>query len=437
MRVLPSGIGVLCVAIALASSAVAQDDGDPTSLLPAGLDVTPVADLRLRSVIDASRDLTSQPEPAATFPLRGVVGIQASARERYSARFALGAAGALGDRGTEPALFVDEALVEARLPWGDSLTQVRIGRQAIEWLDGRLVSAETFADRPRRLDAIRLSVGLGALDFDSFVTALDSQQRLADLGLKAARSAGDYLGGAAATWRLGTQLTLDGHALGHIANAVASQDDPLIPGDERRPLRIATVGATVRLEPATVVQASSAFDLQVGEARGLEHQAYDVSSWLALIGPWPGRPTLQVGYDQASGAPHPSTNRSGGFDAPLSAIHTRFGAADLVRPSNAQDLWVAARAAVDPSWLALSVHRLALTSANDVWIDGAGQTRVAAASRDATLLGYELDIEGSLELTSSVTLELLYALFVPDGLARTEVGPRTAHRLLVGMSIAY
>lgn len=433
----PTSLVVLGVATALASISPAQDDSDSAGVLPQALDVTPLVDLRLRSVIDASRDLRAQPEPAARFPLRGAVGVQASALERFGARLALGAAGALGDRATEPALFVDEALVEARLPWGDSLTQVRIGRQAIEWLDGRLVGAESFADQPRRIDAVRLSLGLGALDFDSFATALDSQQRLADLDLTAARSAGDYLGGAAATWRLGTRLTLDGHALGHIANAVASQDDPLVPGDERRPLRVATVGASVRIEPAQLVQASSAFDLQVGEARGLEHQAFDVSSRLALIGPWPGRPMLQVGFDQASGAPHPSTNRSSAFDAPLSAIHNRFGAGDLLRPSNAQDIWVAARAAVDASWLALSLHRLALTSANDAWIDGTGRTMVAAGGGDKTLLGYELDIEGNLELTSSVSLELLYALFVPDGLARSEVGPRTSHRLLVGIAIAY
>ncbi|MBN2361283.1 MAG: alginate export family protein [Deltaproteobacteria bacterium] len=428
---------LLCASTGLAGPSAAQEESDPVGLLPQALDVVPVVDVRLRGGVDASRDLCAQPVPTTWFPVRGAVGVQAMALDRYGAKLTLGAAGALGDRAAEPELFLDEALVEIRLPWGDSLTQARIGRQAIEWLDGRLASVESFAQRPRRIDAIRLSAGLGLVDFDGFVAALDSQQQLADLGRNAPRAAGDYLGAAAASWHLGTVLTLEGHALGHIVNALAALDDPDIPGDERRPTRIATIGLSLQIAPAAMLQLNSTVNLQVGEARGLEHLAADAGSRLSLIGPWPGRPTLLLGYDFSSGASHPLSNRSTAFDAPLAAIHTRFGAADMLRPSNAQDTWIAARVSSEESSLALSGRRLALASVDDSWIDGSGRALVAAGSGATTLLGYEIDLEGNLKLAPGTTLELLYAMFVPDGMARKEVGPRTAHRLLIGMSLAY
>jgi len=443
MRVLP------CATIALlltaAGTARADDTLDDADLLGSLVDVAAVGDLRLRSRLDASRDLQSPPLPAARFPLLARAGAQAAVAEHYSARVVAGAAGLIGapEDGVQP--FLDEAYIETRLPLAAGLARLRLGRQALELFGGRLVSQNSFTDRPPRLDSARLTAGVSVLELDAFVALLDGLPALADADPWAHRPAEDIYGGLSLSGRLGTLLALEGHLLGRWAGAAAAQDDPATELDERQPIRIATVGGHVELRPSDFVEAVVGLSYQLGEMRSLEdsadlaigHEAIDLSLRLAIIGPWRGHPALRAGYDFTSGDRSDLDNRSDGFDAPLAEIHARYGAADMLRPRNAQDVFVAISAEEADSTLELSLHRLSLASVEAPWVDGSGDQRAGRVGGDERLLGHEIDLEGSLMLVDAVQIELLYAVFLPDGMARIQVGAVAAHRLLAGIRLAF
>ncbi|MFH1811244.1 MAG: alginate export family protein [Pseudomonadota bacterium] len=390
-----------------------------------------VGDVRLRSSLDASRDLSSQPDLDARFPVLARVGAEAAVAESYAARVLLGAVGELGLRREEPALFVDEAWVEARTGLLGGLARLRFGRQALELQDGRLVSSEAFVTHPRRVDALRGSASIGDLELESFLAILSTA--LAAPSPATDTAPDDLLGGVLASYQLGSWLRVGGHILGQLGTAVDSIDIPAITGDERTPLRILTLGLEARACPLTWLEAVAALSLQVGEARALEQQAVDLHLHTQAAVPGPGQPTLRLGYDLAGGDRNPFDLRSNSFRNPLGARHARFGASDLLAPRNAQDLFVALRIQEQNSWAELSLHRLQLDSTREAWLDGEGREILAAPAGDEHLLGYDLDVAGHLAVHPQLSVELLYALFLPDGVARTAVGNQAAHRLLLGV----
>lgn len=423
---------VVC-ATTVAAIAAAQDDYD---MLPS-LDVTPVGDVRIRGRMDASRDLVSQPLAEGSFPLLGRMGVQAIVSDQYVAKIVAGSSGQLGVRGTGPDFYLDEAFLETRMPWTSGAVRIRAGRQAVDLFSSRLVSSEAFLHRPRRLDSIRCTADVRELEIDAFVAMLDSQKQLSNLDRSLGRSDGDYLAALSLNWHLASILALEAHILGRLATALNQQDNAFTELDEREPMRIATVGWNIHLRPLSLLNASAGLSYQLGEMRSLDHQALDLSLRLNVVSRWRGKPTLQVGYDFSSGDNRRNDNHSNSFDAPLSTSHRRYGGADLLQPSNAQDLFMAIVLREEGSQLSLSLHRLALASSHAPWIDVDGEHRTSGLTSDDNLLGFELDFEATLVLADPVSIDLLYAVFWPDDLARSEVGPQVAHQLLAGVTLFF
>lgn len=417
---------------------VRADDGlIDDELLSAPFEVTPLGEVRVRGQLDASRDLVSEPVPAGALPIRGVLGALVTVQDLFGAKLALSAHSRLGT--PEPVLGtqLDEGYVELRLPLPAGQGRLRLGRQAVQLLDGRLVGSDAFLEQPRRLDAVWLQANSGPFVLDAMTTALGSLPLPLAVPVDTPRTDRDYLAAVVASWSLEHALRISAFALGQLTFPVATSDDPGSEVDEREGLRLATLGAEIRLEPISLLRGLAGLGVQLGERGGLEHQAVDLWLRLEVIGPWKGSPTLYGGFDHSGGDLGPLDNRSGRLSMPVAARHTRYGAADLLDPANAQDLYAGIRLQEDLSRGSVSVHRLALASSHDAWRDIHGAVLLEAPGGEQRLLGHEIDVKLSLSLAEPVSLQGLYALFLPDGVARQQVGTRAAHRILLGLEILF
>lgn len=413
--------GLVVMTAALASQALAESEpfDDPNSAWP---DVSPTGDLRLRGLLDSSRDLGPDPLPQVTVPVLARAGFEVTLLDRYSAVTQAGAAGSLGRDTTEPVLFLDQLFFETRQPWSAGVLRFRFGRQPIDLFDGRLVGQDYFRDRPLRLDALRLSLLGSGIEADAFVALLGARF---DPGI--ASGADDLFVALSVLYRLGSVLLLEGHVHGRMAEL--GQSDP-------EASRVATLGIHADLTPAEFLQASTTASYQTGQQNGQEQSAYELGAHVSLSLPSPGCPSLVLGVDYASGDSDPGDASSTRFDAPLAPGHPRFGLADLLAPSNAVDLFVSGVLVAEGSRLALSLHRLALATPGDAWRDPSGTERMPGNAGQDPLLGHELDLDGRLVLARQVALEFLFTVFWPDGGALA-AGTRTSQRLLIGVGFEY
>ncbi len=430
-------VAIVLGGLGLALPSSAEISLDSLDLLPPEVDVQPVGDLRLRTRVDASRDLRSEPDPATRFPSRARLGVQVGYDDSLAGRLLLGGNANLGEPAADAGLFIDEAYVEGRLPWAGGLARLRFGRQALQQGAGRQISSDEFLDRPRRLDALRATAALAEFELDSFVALLGDHAELARGPGRTGLTTADLLAGLALGWHLSTLLDLRLQVLGLLGEPVARVDDASSEGDLRQPVQMLTLGLDSVLRPATWLTLDSGLAVQLGETRALEQLAHDLHLTATLRAPLPGHPALRIGYELSSGDRQPFDNRGGDLVNPLGSRHDRYGAADLLYPANAADLWLSVGVEDELSWLRLSLHRLSLASGRDAWIDASGQVLASPGDSEENLLGHEIDLEGWLALHDQVAIELLYAMFLPDGAGRDRVGTRAAHRLLVGCALSF
>ncbi|HSM05462.1 MAG TPA: alginate export family protein [Longimicrobiales bacterium] len=192
---------------------------------------------------------------------------------------------------------------------GESTLWTRVGRQEMEFGNGRLVGAPEWSQTGRSFDGVRGAVTLGEH------TVVDG------FGMQLRESLVAPDQGDAVLWGAWGTHTFPGHGeLSLFWLHDRDGDDPEIARSTVGVHHTGSLGpATVRLEGAW----------QGGEVRGVDLSgAYMVAASLgtALL---QGRGSLEVGYDRYSGDASPEAGETGAFDDPYGRNHRFFGFADL------------------------------------------------------------------------------------------------------------
>ncbi len=192
---------------------------------------------------------------------------------------------------------------------GESVLWTRVGRQEMEFGNGRLIGAPEWSQLGRAFDGVRAAVRLGE---HTVLDAFGSELRESFLAVQE---------GDATLWGFWGRRELPDY--GEINLFWIHDRDGNDPRTRRSTLGLYHVGrmgaATLRLEGAW----------QGGDVRGLELQnAYMVA---ASVGAplLEGRGDLEAGYDRYSGSADPGTGRTAAFDDPYGRNHRFFGFADL------------------------------------------------------------------------------------------------------------
>lgn len=421
----------LCV-VALAPALQAQTD----DWLPEAVTVEPVASLRLRSWVDLSPDLSASDQPALSLPILGRLGAQLNVGTDYSGRLVLGSQGVLAST-AQPTVFVDEAYLDATTRIGPGLARLRMGRQGLRWGQGRLLSEEDFAARPRRLDALRISAALSQFELDVFVAQLGAVVEEQARGTLLELDQKDQLGGARLSWSPQQKIGVAVDSMLFLLRPLQATDLIGVEGDQRQGGQVFNLGVDVNFAPWAWLRLDWAGSLQMGEFRGLAHSAYDLSVASTLSSFWDAGQRLHFGYDLASGDGHSLDNRSTAFINPLGERHQRFGLGDFLGNSNTADLWVGLLAQRSAGQVAITLHRLALSDAQGPWVDATGQVLAGPSQDLQDLLGYGVDLHVEAVLATQISVELTYAMFVPSVGAAQRLGDQVAHRLVAGLAFSY
>ncbi len=277
---------------------------------------------------------------------------------------------------------------------------LRVGRQAITWGDGRLLSNADWAPAARTLDAVRGHLPVGLLDFEIIAAVLDTP---APLGVSAGDTfgpshGGTQLYGAQASWVVGPLLKLEVNALARIARNGQYAND-------------LSTFSQARAEGETYVGA-----LRVsGDSRGWKYAlegAYELGTVKGVAFGPTGKdraafalaaygqktfeqalflPSVRVGGAYATGDSGGSTYRQ--FDPILADVHTLHGAMDVFAWSNLAE--VSVRGAIAPvadTRLSLEYRYARLVESSGEWIGGYLGSIGSAPGNGKNELGHELDV---------------------------------------------
>ena len=192
---------------------------------------------------------------------------------------------------------------------GRSVLWTRVGRQEMEFGNGRLIGAPEWSQLGRAFDGVRAAVRLGEH------TVLDG------FGSELRESFVAFDESDATLWGLWGRRELPGY--GEVSLFWLHDRDGNDPETRRSTLGVYHVGrvgpGTVRIEGAW----------QGGEVQGLDlRNTYMVAASLGapLLD---GRADLEVGYDRYSGSADPGPGRTEAFDDPYGRNHRFFGFADI------------------------------------------------------------------------------------------------------------
>jgi hypothetical protein len=283
--------------------------------------------------------------------------------------------------------------------WG---IDVRIGRQAIEWGDGRLIGRSDWAHRGHSFDAARLRAEIGDFDLEAFGAllavpgALPTELVDADETTSSPADARESFGtgaqlyGARAIWHALPLLRVELAALARVVRQPLEAEltpsdtvviDGRLFGDERG-FRYAAEGAyeTGRVASYGVVRDVSAFAFSGWAA------------WLTAL-PWNFEFGVRGGYASGQGdsAADATVTR---FDPIAPEIHEGRAVMGLAAWSNQIEAgaFVGARP-FDAGAFRLGFTFLGLAEPTDRWITGTLVPVGAEPSNASRVLGYELDAE--------------------------------------------
>jgi hypothetical protein len=302
--------------------------------------------------------------------------------------------GMLGAQGSAPSsTSAYEAWFEVHTSGARGASWLRVGRQAITWGDGRLVSAADWSPVGRALDAVRGHWMTGLLDVEAFAAVLDTPAPLGPgLGQTAGpSSSGTQLYGAQIGAAIDPLLHLELSALARVARG-----------------SLATAGG--RFDLARARGEAYVGDLRVwGDARGWRYAAegaYEigraellgdatVAAWAAAayvekrVDALVLTPTLRLGGDYATGDDGGSKYKQ--FDPILPDVHALHGMLDALAWSNT--VQGSARVTLEP-W---TDGRVSVEYRYARLADGAGEWRngylgAVGSGRGGEELGHEVDL---------------------------------------------
>jgi hypothetical protein len=288
-----------------------------------------------------------------------------------------------------------EAYVEVRTS-GARPSFVRIGRQAVTWGEGRLVSSADWSPAGRSLDAIRGRLSLGAWDFELLGALLEPR---APLGVEfnetdGVSSGGAELCGAQAAWAIDPLLKVELTALARIvqganppATATSRFDLSRASGETYvGSLRVFGEGRGWRYGAEGAYELGRATSLN-DDPRGAYAAAAHVARTFDTIRL---SPTVRVGGSFASGDDGNRTYKQ--FDPLLPDVHTWYGAMDVFAWSN--EMEASARVTVVP-WtdtaVAVEYRYAELVEPSGDWLNGYLGVVGQAPGNASRALGHEID----------------------------------------------
>jgi hypothetical protein len=294
--------------------------------------------------------------------------------------------------------------------------ELRVGRQAVSWGDGRLLGRSDWSHRGASLDAARLFLEVGDFDVDALGALLAPPgsvppEATAGAGAEAGRfGSGAQLYGLDVTWHALPELGAELTGLGRIVrdpapSALTPSDVVVIDGrlfGEHRGFRYAAEGAYELGRVATY-----------GGVRGLGAFAVAArASWLTAL---PGSFEFGLGGSYASGQKAGSTldEPVGRFDPVLPEVHEGHGLMDAAAWSNTIQAggFVGARP-FDGGELELGFRFVGLAEPTDRWITGSLVPVGAAADNESRVVGYEPDLRFTIQPWDPVRFEAGYGLMV-------------------------
>lgn len=302
-------------------------------------------------------------------------------------------AGAAGSFGVYEAYF--EAHTSSARP-----AYVRVGRQAFQWGEGRLVGMADWAPAARSFDAVRGHVPIGVLDLDAFASILDTPRPIGVAGgdSMGPSYAGAQLHGLQLAWPIDPLLKLE---LSGLLRYTRSAGLPL-DGSRFAAARISGELYTASLRvwgDAKGWKYGVQGAYQLGNTTSLAVAGADVEAF-ALAGhvahtfeamTW--TPTLRLGGSFASGDDGANRSKYKQFDPLFGDPHVWHGAMDLFSWSNQAE--GSARISAVP-WnetaLALEYRHVRLVEAGGEWI---GSYLTAVGREPASTeneLGNEFDV---------------------------------------------
>ena len=298
--------------------------------------------------------------------------------------------------------------------WGEAHTDalrpsfVRVGRQAVTWGEGRLLSEADWSPAGRSLDAVRGRLVVGDGSFELLAAALTDPQNGVPL------DAYGELFGARAEWPFDPLFAIEAYGLVRIA-----QNNPIVSLD--RTVRGQTYTGALRLHGDAhgwTWGAEGAYQLGHTDDLDAARAAWAAAGHVAFAPEGVAlHPSVQVGGDYASGDTGGRTFRT--FDPLLPDVHRWHGAMDLFAWSNEAE--VNARVAVVP-WTdgvaAIAYRYVRLAQPGAAWRSAYLTTIGVAPGNTDAVLGQEVDAVARWSPWEPLALEAGYSIFFVGGGAR-------------------
>ena len=312
-----------------------------------------------------------------------------------------------------------EAYVEAHTS-GARPNYFRLGRQPIELGDGRILGVSDWAPFPVALDAARLHLTKGAIDFDAIAALLDTPRPFgAEFGDVAGPSAGgDQLYAAQLNFALFPLLRFQLYGVAKIARyditstARNFADARAVGETYTGAARLHGDGSGWKWAVEGAYQVGHLAHVNLGP-QGLDRQAYAAAAYVTkTLERVMLTPTLRLGVSYASGDDGTGSTYKQ-FDPILPDVHSFQGAMDIFAWSNIIDPNIRVTVVPFPETTAAVEYRYAMmANAQGEWVNGYLQSVGQAPGNTSTELGHEIDGVVTWLPWPSVSLVMGYSMFV-------------------------
>jgi hypothetical protein len=406
--------------LALTSSAGAQLAPEAPDRIPVGeWQIAPVLQLRGRG--EYRRDLDDRDHGRVLE--RGRLGLDAL-RGAVQARVVLQDARVLdfasGDFIEGPQALATTGVYEAWAEAHMGTTRpsfVRVGRQPVEWGEGRLLGISDWSPAGRALDAIRGRLTLGDFAFEALGAVLED----APQGSGFALSVFGELFGARAEWGFDPLFAVETYALARLA-----QNDPQ---DPEFGLQGTVAGQTfagaLRFhgeDQQWAWGAEGAYELGRVDAFAAQRAAWAAAGHVAYAFERAvTQPALRLGAAYATGDRGGSTYRA--FDPLLPDVHRWHGAMDMLAWSNEWEVSARLTGTIATDAEAAVEYRYArLVEASGAWRSGSLELIGSAPGNAQAELGHEIDAGLKWSPWVPVELSVGYSVFILGDGARAVLG---------------
>ncbi len=318
-----------------------------------------------------------------------------------------------------------EAYLDAHSGMGARASFVRVGRQAVQWGEGRLIGISDWSPTGRSLDAIRAKGATGHFDFEALAVLLDSPRPLGqDLGEPQSSqvTSGNELYGLRAGWTIDPLLVVEAFGIAEIARN-GGGDSVLETARNSGETYVASLrvsgdsrGFGYGAEGAYEFGRAAALNDATRSAYALAAHVGKTFESIAIA------PSIRVGASYASGDDRtPGVVDTSGatykqFDPLLPDVHTQYGAMDIFSWSNTAE--ANARVGIAPSRVTkidLEYRYAELVKSRGEWLNGYLEP-VGRANSGSGVLGHELDLGFAWRPWIPLDLRAGYSLlFLGDG----------------------